>query len=104
MPADDDNPPEQKAADHGVSRRRLLGAAGIGTGAAMLGIDPTAALGGTAESSGNVGAVAEPAAKLPKTPDEALAALVRGNKRYATNNEELRDYTHLGEEIASKHT
>jgi carbonic anhydrase len=70
----------------------------------MLGIDPAAALGGTAESSAAVGAVAEPAAKLPKTPDEALAALVRGNKRYATDREKLKDYTHLGEEIANKQT
>jgi carbonic anhydrase len=38
----------------------------------------------------------------PSTPDEALAALVSGNERYATNQEQLKDYTHLGEEIASK--
>lgn len=38
----------------------------------------------------------------PSTPDEALAALVMGNERYATNQEKLEDYTHLGEEVASR--
>src|SRR5436190_851391 len=104
MPTRDDNSGQPRPTGHSVSRRRLLGAAGIGTGAAMLGIDPAAALGGTAESSAKVGAVAHPSAKLPETPDEALAALVRGNKRYVANDEKLKDYTHLGEEIASKQT
>lgn len=86
MPSREPEPP-----DRGLSRRRLLGAAGLGTGAALLGIDPTAAFGAD-----------EPDTKRPETPDEALVALLKGNERYATNQEELRDYSHLGEKIASK--
>jgi carbonic anhydrase len=55
-------------------------------------------------STATLGAAGEPGAKLPKTPDEALAALMRGNERYATDQEQLKDYTHLGEEVASKQT
>jgi carbonic anhydrase len=104
MPTDDDKSGQPMPTGHSVSRRRLLGAAGIGTGVALLGIDPAAALGGTLESTTTVGVAAEPGAELPQTPDEALAALKKGNERYVNDEQEVKDYTHLGEEIASTQT
>ena len=48
--------------------------------------------------------MAAPDARRPETPDEALEALVKGNERYASDKAQLKDYSHLGEEIASRQT
>jgi carbonic anhydrase len=80
--------------DQSLSRRRLLRTAGVAAGAAALG--PVA----RAEAKkkprrGRRG-------PHPKTPDDALATLMKGNKRYRKGKLELRDYSPVGEDRAHK--
>jgi carbonic anhydrase len=74
--------------EHNLSRRRLLGSAGAVAGAAVLGSAPLA-------DAGRRG-------PHPADPDAALRVLMKGNSRYRKGKLELRDYSPVGEDRASK--
>ena len=81
---------------HG-SRREFLGKAGGVAAAATLG--PAALAEAVAEAKGKDRGQKFP---HPKTPEKALQLLIKGNKRYIKGKLELRDYSPVGEERASK--
>lgn len=76
--------------EEAISRRSFVkGASGV-AGATVLG---TSIL-GVSDAS------ARALQPSPKTPDEALRVLMRGNRRYRRGDLELRDYTPVGDRIA----
>jgi carbonic anhydrase len=81
---------------HG-SRRDFLGKAGGVAAAATLG--PVALADAVAEAKGKDRGRRFP---HPKDPQEALQLLLKGNKRYRKGKLELRDYSPVGEDRASK--
>lgn len=76
-----------------LSRRGLLAAAGGAAGAAVLGSV------GVGEALAGQGGSRYP---HPKTPTEALRLLQAGNKRYRKEKLQLRDYSPVGERVASE--
>jgi carbonic anhydrase len=79
--------------DPSLSRRRLLALAGGAAGAAALG--PI----GAAEALARSGGSRYP---HPKTPTEAVRLLQAGNWRYRHGKLQLRDYSPVGERVASE--
>lgn len=79
--------------DRNLSRRRLLAGAGGLAAAAALG--PGAAADALAAGTGG-----DPPA--PKTPGEAIRLLQAGNWRYRREKLQLRDYSPVGERVASE--
>jgi carbonic anhydrase len=75
-----------------ISRRGLIAGAGAAAGAVALGADAAAA------------ANSEPGAKLPppRTPQEALGILMRGNRRWVRGQTHLRSFTPKGEKQAEE--
>jgi len=74
--------------DEALSRRALLGRAGVATGGAVIGGEL-------------LGAVDARAAYVrPRTPDAALKVLVEGNRRYRSGRWQRRDYSPVGERRA----
>jgi carbonic anhydrase len=87
-------------AESDVSRRRFLGKAGGAAAAATLG--PVALL-DTPEAEAKKPGLG-PRFPHPKNPQQALAVLAQGNRRYQRGKLQLRDYSVLGEDIADKQT
>jgi carbonic anhydrase len=83
-------------AESSESRRGFLGKAGGVAAAATLG--PAAIAAATAEAKKRRGS----RFPHPKDPEEALQLLVKGNRRYQKGKLELRDYSPVGEDRASK--
>jgi carbonic anhydrase len=80
---------ERMSEGSSLSRRGFLAGAAAGTTGLAMGTSAAAAA-----SSG-------PVFPHPKTPDEAIALLKQGNARYAKGKLELRDYSPVGERVAS---
>ncbi|MBN9622037.1 MAG: carbonic anhydrase [Actinobacteria bacterium] len=76
--------------DPDLSRRRFLGGLSGVAGAAALG----GAAGALAAGGGGI--------PHPKTPQEALKVLQAGNRRYRQSKLQLRDYSPVGEKVASE--
>jgi carbonic anhydrase len=79
--------------DPNLSRRKFLGGLGGVAGAAALG-GGIGAAGALAAGGGGI--------PHPKTPAEALQLLRAGNRRYRQNKLQLRDYSPVGEKVASE--
>jgi carbonic anhydrase len=73
-----------------LSRRSFVTAIGAIAGATAFG----------AGAFGLGDASAARPSRLPKTPDEALRRLMRGNRRYRRGDLELRDYSPVGDRVA----
>lgn len=81
---------------HG-SRREFLGKAGGVAAAATLGPAALAAAAAEAKKKDRGGKFPH-----PRNPQEALQILIKGNKRYRKGKLQLRDYSPVGEDRASK--
>jgi carbonic anhydrase len=74
-----------------VSRRKFIAGAAAGTAGLTIG------------GGASVAMAASPGEQFPhpKTPDEAIKVLRQGNQRFVNNKLELRDFSPVGERIAS---
>lgn len=83
-----------------LSRRGFIGGAAVGTAAVAVGCGSSS----KASSSSTTSATSTTGiqAPHPQTPDEALQVLQQGNQRYVGGQLELRDFSPVGEEFASK--
>jgi carbonic anhydrase len=82
------------------SRRGFIGGAAVGTAAIAVGCGSSSKA--TSSSTTNSAATTGIQAPHPQTPDEALQVLRAGNQRYVSGQLELRDFSPVGEEFASK--
>ncbi|HEY2162072.1 MAG TPA: carbonic anhydrase [Solirubrobacteraceae bacterium] len=83
-----------------LSRRGFIGGAAVGTAALAVGCGSSskASSSSTTTTTATTGA----AAPHPQTPDEALQVLQEGNQRYINGQLELRDFSPVAEQSASK--
>lgn len=83
-----------------LSRRGFIGGAAVGTAAVAVGCGSSS----KASSSSTTNGASTTGIKSPhpQTPDEALQVLQQGNERYISGKLELRDFSPVGEEFASK--
>jgi carbonic anhydrase len=83
-----------------LSRRGFIGGAAVGTAAIAAGCGSSSKASSTSPTK--AASTTGDQTPHPETPDEALQVLQAGNQRYVSGQLELRDFSPVGEEFASK--